>query len=238
MKKTSRKASFFISFLLACVVTGSVYPEKPADAEDFEIINELEILKKIGMEIGEPVGIKVTENEKRAHVKEESKNIDHRTKHQRSVTVTVSSGTAVSGKAVFTQKYLTLFSNESGHDESRREIAIDEISSIELSRWEEQMEYQISGKKYFLPALCKVATKKSYVFNGKCSVEDMMQIVLEHNSSYSRLFTYYTERQSPEVQSAAATESTEEKGEEKRDDVISRIEFIEGDNVPKDAKGA
>jgi hypothetical protein len=200
--------------------------------DDLEKIDEAEIMKKMEIEIGENFGVKRKKEEEKSpdkkiliktpkdYIKDSSYN----------VSVSVRSGSKISGNVILAQKNIVLYLKSRSGVSIRSEIPLQQIQTIKFSNWDKSNQF-IAGninRVYILPAICSILTRDKKQYRGKCDLQDWLQLNIKEVASGFHLRVYQVENKSS-IEEVALKNDTATKKEldgKLLNDMVTAIEFL------------
>ena len=175
---------FIVSFAFVGALQGEEEDFLPGSGE----IKEEDILERMQRELGEKPGpMKKTEKS------ENMTKVKKRPGRKRTfrIKATLQDAGEISGVTLLSQEFLILQNKE----DSAIKVPIQFIRRINFSRWRLWQTRAFEGKNraYYVPTHCKIVTRKNESLEGKCDIQDWMQVNLVAADSLRRLRSYYTQ---------------------------------------------
>ena len=194
--------------------------------EDYELIDENLILKKIEKELGENFRIKNSEDKKTP-----ARNVeDKKDLLMRRIKVKFCSGKTIEGLTLLSQKYISLAEKKDSEiGKSFSQIPSSFIRRIEITSREKL--FDKNGKIYYFPEGCSVFLNGKAGLTGVCEWMNWLKITVYTSGKIQNLYTYYSEHISEEK---AENRKYKKNKKYNKKEVLCSIELAEAEKNQED----
>ena len=154
-------------------------------------INERDILRRMEKELGE----KLNPREKPSRVLLRSaKTVDASESGEHSVRLTLRDGTVIRGKLRLNQSRVVL-RPLNGKREQMYRIPLSVVEKLRFLKWKKELSIRMESGKvrdYFFPSECVVHKTDGTKINGRCRIQDWMQLNIQGDDFKGAFRAYYT----------------------------------------------
>jgi len=166
----------------------SIFPDDLAD--DFEKINEADILRTIEMEIGGRLGLSENNSEKEPDAKNIENSNGNRQKHV--LKVTMCSKEKITGISYLMQEYFELIFEKNKISSESILFSLNSIRKIEFSDWK-KVHFISDRINYYFPEKCNVTVLSGSIVSGQCRIMNWLKLTIYTPLFIKNIYSYYTE---------------------------------------------